>query len=760
VPRFLTFLFVLIAGRAISQCGYPVTLHTTKDYCVGSSLIASSTHALQKIVWYRNGQPVSTTLGTQSLSTTPTSVAILPSGTTFVSSYACPYLESDNAGNIYYLVNGVQQQQIWERAPSGSITQLAAFTNDTSMQVESITVAPSGEIYISAFLHTGQPILTAAFYDIPPGASASDPMDLPVAIPSSAIPADALPGAVAQDCSGNFYLFVEQYGQDTSLLLRYTPGAGLATPIGMATGQGYNCFLDARQGKMQLDSAGNLFFVYGSSIMKLAPGAAAPEVAVPGNCMTDPGRTVSDFWMDGKDTIYLTGINNTGNNFIEKWAPGATTGQTLVSFPLSDNHLASTLPITMDIRGNIYVSYAPYFPNVNEYKRTTSIDSAFTPTDTGAYYAVVTDIQGYTTTSDTIHINDPTAGPPSIQITATATSTPVCTPITFTAQVTNPGYDPSYHWQVSGVPAGGDSTSYSYNLFANGDEVYCILSTQAGCAGPVQDTSNIITLNIDPQGAASVTIAASKDPICQGDAVTLTATVTNGSNTPFFQWLLNGDSTTDDSVTYSRNNFANNDVITCLITSDDACGLAKSNSITMTVSALPTVQSGQIYTILHGQSVTLDPVITGDISSYLWTPATGLSDPTIANPVADPAVNTYYTLTVTAAGGCSDSGTMLVNVYTPLSIPNAFTPNGDGRNDIFYVLGGPVNSMVEDFAVYDRLGVQVFHVHDVAPGDPSKGWNGYFRGTPAPLGTYVYSVVMKMGDGSRQAYKGTVILIR
>jgi gliding motility-associated-like protein len=75
-------------------------------------------------------------------------------------------------------------------------------------------------------------------------------------------------------------------------------------------------------------------------------------------------------------------------------------------------------------------------------------------------------------------------------------------------------------------------------------------------------------------------------------------------------------------------------------------------------------------------------------------------------------------------------------------------------------LGGPVNSQVEDFAVYDRYGAEVFHLHDVAPGDATQGWNGYFRGSPAPLGTYVYSVLMKFADGSRQFYKGTVILIR
>jgi gliding motility-associated-like protein len=106
------------------------------------------------------------------------------------------------------------------------------------------------------------------------------------------------------------------------------------------------------------------------------------------------------------------------------------------------------------------------------------------------------------------------------------------------------------------------------------------------------------------------------------------------------------------------------------------------------------------------------------------------------------------------------SAVILVNVYTPISIPGAFTPNGDGHNDLFYVLGGPVNSQVEEFAVFNRGGAEVFHVHHVAPGDPTFAWNGSFHGSPAPTGTYVYFVVMQFANGSRQVYKGTVVLVR
>jgi gliding motility-associated-like protein len=182
--------------------------------------------------------------------------------------------------------------------------------------------------------------------------------------------------------------------------------------------------------------------------------------------------------------------------------------------------------------------------------------------------------------------------------------------------------------------------------------------------------------------------------------------------------------------------------------------------VPVVVSIPPVIASGQIFTIPYGQQLTLDPAITGDASTWLWTPATGLSDAHIADPVADPAATIRYTLIVTAAAGCSDTATILVNIYTPLSVPSAFTPNGDGHNDIFYVQGGPVNSMVETFMVFDRWGHAVFTVHDVAPGNNTAGWDGRINGILAPTGAYVYMVEMKFADGSTKLYKGTVMLMR
>jgi gliding motility-associated-like protein len=371
-------------------------------------------------------------------------------------------------------------------------------------------------------------------------------------------------------------------------------------------------------------------------------------------------------------------------------------------------------------------------------------------------------MRGYTETTPPVVINPAPVGNPSINITSTATSTPICTPISFDATATDTGAGPSFQWEVSGVKVGDGSLHYSNNLFANGDEVYCILTTATGCDNRlIADTSNIITLAIDPRGAATVAITSAPSIACGKQPISFTATVTNGAAQPALQWLVNGIPVPgDNSTAYTSDTLQNGDVVYCQITSDDACGLAKSNSIPVIVENTPVIPPGQIFNIVYGKSLVLEPVIEGDAATWLWTPAAGLSDPTIANPIASPPTTTTYLLKVTSAHGCSDSNNIIVYVYTPASMPNAFTPNGDGHNDIFYMLGAPLGSRIIDFSIYDRWGQKVFQVHDAMPGDPAGGWNGYINGRPAPSGTYPYELLLQNPDGRRRLFRSTVVLIR
>jgi len=138
-----------------------------------------------------------------------------------------------------------------------------------------------------------------------------------------------------------------------------------------------------------------------------------------------------------------------------------------------------------------------------------------------------------------------------------------------------------------------------------------------------------------------------------------------------------------------------------------------------------------------------------------WSPAAGLSDASAAEPWAAPVGTTLYQLTVTTAEGCHASAMERVDVYYPLQMPGAFTPNGNGRNDIFRVPAVfPVT--LHYLAVYNRQGARVFYTTNVA-----AGWDGSFNGHAQAAGVYVWEIVFdnpltKKAEGR----KGTVVLVR
>ena len=136
--------------------------------------------------------------------------------------------------------------------------------------------------------------------------------------------------------------------------------------------------------------------------------------------------------------------------------------------------------------------------------------------------------------------------------------------------------------------------------------------------------------------------------------------------------------------------------------------------------------------------------------SYLWN--TGQSTSTI--PILTPGL---YTLQVTDSNACM--GTDSINIIDSacpqyVYLPNAFTPNGDGKNDIFRPVFAGAASIFK-FAVYDRWGRVVF-----VTTTPGEGWDGTTGGRPQPGGTYVWECVYKLYQEPQRMQRGTVMLIR
>jgi len=143
-------------------------------------------------------------------------------------------------------------------------------------------------------------------------------------------------------------------------------------------------------------------------------------------------------------------------------------------------------------------------------------------------------------------------------------------------------------------------------------------------------------------------------------------------------------------------------------------------------------------------------------ADYEWSPHSFLDNPFIANPVATLMSDQTYVLTVKNPDGCEAKDTLLIRVYEHLDvyIPSAFTPNGDGRNDVLHVIA-PGLKQLYYFRIYDRWGQPVFETKDLL-----KGWDGTIKGQLPGTGVYVWIMQGLTYLGNVVERKGTVTLIR
>lgn len=165
--------------------------------------------------------------------------------------------------------------------------------------------------------------------------------------------------------------------------------------------------------------------------------------------------------------------------------------------------------------------------------------------------------------------------------------------------------------------------------------------------------------------------------------------------------------------------------------------------------------------IYCGDSITLQVNSSSSISNYNWTPETGLSCSTCPEPVASNSQSQTYTLTAISTDGCVaiDSIQIEIDDEGRIYIPNAFTPNNDGINDIFYIFGDNIDKVLV-FRVFDRWGGMVYKGENFPANDPAFGWDGKHQGKPAHIDVYAWYARLQLCNGSIVFKKGDVTLLR
>ena len=181
------------------------------------------------------------------------------------------------------------------------------------------------------------------------------------------------------------------------------------------------------------------------------------------------------------------------------------------------------------------------------------------------------------------------------------------------------------------------------------------------------------------------------------------------------------------------------------------------------------IVSGQNFQIIFqenlsipiGDSFWIDPIISHDIASFNWDQNIYLTCDTCLQQFVKPVTNTSFELNAVSIDGCSASGILNIQVNKSKNwyVPNAFSPNGDGKNDLFKIYFDNTVRSIEDFKIFDRWGSLVYEITDVNQFS-NWGWDGEFNGQEIDPGVFVFIAQINFSDGTSQSLKGDVLLFR
>lgn len=300
--------------------------------------------------------------------------------------------------------------------------------------------------------------------------------------------------------------------------------------------------------------------------------------------------------------------------------------------------------------------------------------------------------------------------------------------------------------EVDNSPTPGKLYKHIYPEFHSGTKSYTIrMLAYSGGICVSQEKKDVITLLATP-----LVVFAPPAPVCASDGAIQLNAYDNSNSGIAGKGTYSGPGVSATGLfDPSKTGLGQYDVTYTYTFSATGC----SNSISrkIIVNPIPTVEVLPSVTVLEGGQVVLNVKATGNGLTYAWSPATGLSDATVANPTVTGTADITYHLTVTNNTSCTTSADVIVTILKAPVVPNTFTPNGDGINDTWTVKylesypGCTVN-------IFNRYGQKVF----TSTGYPVP-WDGRDKNGNLPTGVYYYIIDPKNG---RKPIAGYVTIIK
>lgn len=310
-------------------------------------------------------------------------------------------------------------------------------------------------------------------------------------------------------------------------------------------------------------------------------------------------------------------------------------------------------------------------------------------------------------------------------------------------------------WLGSPNPVIDNNCNTSYQFPAGNYPVQLVVVDVYGCADTVVKT-------VMSDSISQLVIYPGDTTICFGEVVTYSVSGVFDN----IVWQPNVWIDDPNASTVTINPLANIGYTVSAV--NGVCAAATSSFNVYVIQQIPFSVSATPDKIVLGLTSTITSQIPAPIDSIIWAPFNTLDCRDCPNPIAQPTQTTTYTATVYYSMNgktCAIDDTVTITVLgsceeSIIFVPNTFTPNGDGLNDIF-MIRGLAAVKINYFRVYDRWGKMVFEATDGAPNEIKWGWDGTDRGgeqlNPA---VFVYTYEIECINGDTVSGKGNVTLVR
>ncbi len=239
----------------------------------------------------------------------------------------------------------------------------------------------------------------------------------------------------------------------------------------------------------------------------------------------------------------------------------------------------------------------------------------------------------------------------------------------------------------------------------------------------------------------------------------------NNGAVPVAQWQWdfgNGNTGASQNPPAQTYNTGGNYNVVLKVTTNEGC--ERTFSGTIEAYSLPLVNAGDDKSIRAGSVVELIPVVSPDVAAVRWSPTGDIFRNEGNGITVKPATTTEYTVEVENTNGCAATDRITVTVSNTntagdLFIPNTFSPNGDGVNEVFYPRSSG-SIQINRLKILNRAGLVVFEKMNFYTNDAANGWDGTLRGTRLPADVYVYILEMPGSNGKPVMLSGNIALVR